>query len=97
MVALNLCMLVTSVISLGVMQKLALAVVGFEKLFSYDVADDSMHSRSLCCSLRSDEKSRSWHLGRVGSWNLLGLLLAAWTLGASGELLEAALGLQNRL
>ena len=32
MVAMNLCMLVTSVISLGVMQKLALAVVGFEKL-----------------------------------------------------------------
>ena len=32
MVAMNLCMLVTSVISLGVMQKLALAVVGSEKL-----------------------------------------------------------------
>ena len=33
----------------------------------HDVADDSMHSRSLCYSLRSDEKSRSWHYGLLGS------------------------------
>ena len=26
-----------------------------------------MHSRSLCYSLRSDEKSRSWHHGLLGS------------------------------
>ena len=26
-----------------------------------------MHSRSLCYSLRSDEKSRSWHYGLLGS------------------------------
>ena len=31
------------------------------------MADDSMHSRSLCYSLRSDEKSRSWHHGLLGS------------------------------
>ena len=64
---------------------------------SYEVADASLYSRSLCYSLRSDEKARSWHLGRVGSWNLLGLLLGAWTLGASGELLEVALGLASVL
>ena len=34
---------------------------------SHDVADVSMHSRSLCYFLRSDEKSRSWHDGLVGS------------------------------
>ena len=56
-----------------------------------------MHSRSLCYSLRSDEKASSWYLGRVSSWTLLGLLLAAWTLGASGELLEVALGLLSGL
>ena len=33
----------------------------------HDVADVSMHSRSLCYSLRSDEKSRSWHHGLLGS------------------------------
>ena len=33
----------------------------------HDVAEDSMHSRSLCYSLKSDEKSRSWHHGLLGS------------------------------
>ena len=40
---------------------------GLRSFASYDVADDSMHSRSLCYSLRSDEKSRSWHHGLLGS------------------------------
>ena len=47
-------------------------------------------------ALHVSSVSRSWHLGLAGSWNLSTLLLATWTLGASEELLEAALGLQNR-
>ena len=58
--------------------------------------DEALHLAYLYYSLRSDEKSRSWHLGLAGSWNLSTLLLATWTLGASEELLEEALGLQNR-
>ena len=65
LVAMNLCILLTSIISLGVMQKLALAVVGSEKLCVS--AEGCMHSRSLCYSLRSDEKSRSWPHGLLGS------------------------------
>ena len=34
---------------------------------SQDVADVSMHSRSLCYFLRSDEKSWFWHHGLLGS------------------------------
>ena len=34
---------------------------------SHDLGEGSLDSRSLCYSLRSDEKSRSWHHGLVGS------------------------------
>mgnify|MGYP003327390278 CR=1 FL=1 len=57
--------------------------------------DEALHLAYLYYSLRSDEKSRSWQLGLAGSWNLSTLLLATWTLGASEEHLEEALGLQN--
>ena len=93
--AMKLCTFLTSIISLGEMQHWLWPLCAFSSFASHDVGDGSLHSRSLCYSLRSDETSRSWHLGLVGSWNLLILLLAAWTLGASGELLEAALGLLN--